>query len=124
MSGKLSISISALLVFSITYGCGPARHRTIEQQDTASAPLPTNTVGLDTLLPKETFEPGGLTTEDQFLIIESSKAVYIQSERIKVRLTIKEGIYSAGPCDRWFERETEVGWEKVGSAVIRTNALE
>lgn len=119
MSRKFLIVVGTLPIWMITQACGPARNGTTRQQATASAPLPLNTIVLNTSVPKETSEPRGVISEDEFLKVELSRAIYLQSERIEVRLIIKDqSIYFQGPCDRWFERQTDVGWEKVGNCSV------
>jgi hypothetical protein len=56
-----------------------------------------------------------ITTKDENIRLAISQRSYSLSEGIELEITvIGEGIYFHGPCDRWFERETDQGWEVIG----------
>ena len=56
-----------------------------------------------------------IAAEDEYLGLEISKGTFSISEKIEIEITvIGYGIYFHGPCDWWFEKETDIGWEYVG----------
>jgi hypothetical protein len=55
------------------------------------------------------------TTGDKNIRITVSKSSFSLSENIHLEIAITgKGIFFIGPCDSWFERKTDLGWEAVG----------
>lgn len=63
------------------------------------------------------YTPNGFpANEDENISVGISQRLYALSERIEVEIVIlSEGIILHGPCDWWFERKGDEGWEKVGA---------
>ena len=56
-----------------------------------------------------------IASGDKNLRITISKGSYSLSESINMEIIVTgEGVFFIGPCDRWFERQTDQGWKKVG----------
>ncbi|MFO7742027.1 MAG: hypothetical protein R6X31_06920 [Anaerolineae bacterium] len=62
------------------------------------------------------YTPNGFpANEDENIRVGISQRSYALSERIEVEIVVlSEQVVLAGPCDWWFERKTDEGWEKVG----------
>lgn len=107
--------ITALTLGIISYGCAPGSNGSIRQSDAPESPVPLSSMIPETQVPTDTADTLGVSSEDEHLRVQLSKANYRQSEDIDIKLTvIGEGVYFHGPCNWWFERRTQGAWQKVG----------